>query len=45
MLGDLAGLLGLGTARDHYVRAVEVAEGVGAPHWARQARERLDGLS
>ncbi|WP_235994764.1 AfsR/SARP family transcriptional regulator [Nonomuraea montanisoli] len=46
VLGDLAGLLGLGpdTARDHYARAVAVAEGVGAPRWARQARERFEGL-
>ncbi|MEV0201736.1 BTAD domain-containing putative transcriptional regulator [Nonomuraea sp. NPDC050691] len=44
-LGDLAGLLGLGTARDHYALAVQVAGRVGAPHWERQARDRLDGLS
>jgi hypothetical protein len=40
VLGDLARLLGLDTARDHYDRAVKVAEHVGSPHWARAARER-----
>lgn len=40
VLGDLAALLGLESARDHYAQAVEVAERVRSPHWARQARAR-----
>ncbi|WP_169947882.1 AfsR/SARP family transcriptional regulator [Microbispora sp. H11081] len=42
-LGDLAVRLGL-PARDHYEKALAVAERVGVPRWVADAREALAGV-
>ncbi|MGW5266020.1 BTAD domain-containing putative transcriptional regulator [Microbispora sp. NPDC004025] len=42
-LGDLAVRLGL-PARDHYEKALAVAERVGVPRWVAEAREALAGV-
>ncbi|MEV4096632.1 BTAD domain-containing putative transcriptional regulator [Streptosporangium saharense] len=44
VLGDLAEFLG-GDGADHYARAVQVAELVGSPHWARAAARALASIS
>ncbi|GAA0968157.1 BTAD domain-containing putative transcriptional regulator [Actinocorallia libanotica] len=41
VLGELAGFLGLDSAAGHYAEAVEVAERLGAAHWAERARAQL----
>lgn len=41
VLGDLAQLLGRGTAQQHYRQAAEVARTIGSVHWERVAENRM----